>query len=335
MNNLIRLYRDPAVVIDSPAAIDPPVVDPAPKSVEAKLDINKVDPPTPAAVDGLHDKAIIAVEEWQKNPTPELKQKAQDAVTAAKTAKAGLNLFTIPDTYKDKPYLKGVDSQEKLLAMLDGAQTLLGKKGPSIPAADAPQAEKDAYYEALGRPKTAAEYKIPGSDKADPAFLPKVQAVMHKHGLSQEQAAGVWTDINAGLQDWMKEKGLVEAQQDVDFNKLATDNFGAERDKVLARGKELISANISPTMKTAVEKLDNNALIVIADLMRNMDKKYIKPDGPPGGGPALNSGTPDELRAKARGLMSEQAKFDPLSVEFQNLQKQIDGIYDTIRKGTR
>lgn len=306
MTNFIKLYYDPAAVVDPPAAVipavEPPVaVDPAapvdlkPASVSTTIDLNKVDPPP------------VKVE-----------------------------TFIIPDAFKDKPYLKGVDSQEKLFKMLDGAQELIGKKGPGIPKADAPQAEKDAYYDSIGRPKTAAEYTpvLTGADKTDPKVLPKLQAAFHKAGLTTEQAKIVWDESSTAFSDFAKETNLAAEQNNVDFDKLATDTFGVERDKVLARGKELISANISPSMKAAVEKLPNESLIVLADVLRNLDKKYIKQDGP-GQQPTVTGATPDDLRAKARGLMAQQKGMDVMGVEFQNLQKQIDGIYDQIRRGTK
>lgn len=265
---------------------------------------------------------------------------AQLANLAPASATASVNLndlpaggsFALPDAYKDKPYLKGVDSMDKVYAMLDGAQVLIGKKGPSVPAVDAPQADKDAYYEALGRPKTAAEYKFDGMDKADLKFLPRVQGAFHKHGLTADQAKGVWADVNVALTEHMAEKGIVDQQANVDFTKLATDTFGVDRDKVLARGKELIEANISPAMKPAVSKLDNNSLVVLADVLRNLDKKYIKQDGAPGGAPAASSSTPDDIRAQARLLMEKQKGMSSMSEEFNALQKQINSLYDQLRK---
>lgn len=313
MRNLIKLYYDPAAVIDPPAAAapaagDPPVAvtpvvapaagDPAasvdlkPASASTTLDINKVDPP--------------------KTP----------------------DVFVIPDAYKDKPYLKGVDSLEKALAMLDGAQKLIGQKGPTIPKDDAPQEEKDAYYDAIGRPKTPAEYILKDADKTDKDFLTEAQAAMHKRGLSAKQGAELWEDLTGALTKVAERAGTAAKQADIDFDKLAGETFGADRDRVIARGNELIKTHLSPGMKGAIEKLDNNALVVLADVLRNIDKKYIKQDGP-GAPPSVNGQTPDQLRAEARGLMADQAKFDSMSPEFQTLQKRIDGIYDTLRRGTK
>lgn len=278
------------------------------------------------------------------NQEPPVGAEKVDLAPASVEAKVDINAkpaavaptFALPDEYKEKPYLKGIDSLDKVYKMLDGAQELIGKKSPVVPKADAPQAEKDAYYESIGRPKTAAEYApvLTGADKTDPKVLPRLQAAFHKAGLTPDQAKIVWDESTSAFADFAKEKGVADQQADVDFEKLATDSFGADRDKILATSKAILDANVSPTMKAQVAKLSNENLIVLADVLNNINKKYIKQDGP-GGKPFLASGTPDELRAKARGLMSDQSKHDPMSVEFQNLQKQIDGLYNQIRTGQK
>lgn len=333
MRNLIQLYRidEPAGDKGAAAAVVDAPVDLKPGSASTTLDINSKPVQT---ADTLHDDAIKATEAWQANPSPELKQKAVEAVAAAKTALNSARAFVLPDAFKDKPYLKGIDSQEKLLKMLDGAQELIGKKGPALPKPEAPQAEWDAYYESIGRPKTAAEYVLEGAEKGDQKFIPKVQAALHKAGLTSTQAKTVWSEVNVALGDYMKEKGISDAQADVDFDKLATDSFGADRDKILATSKAILDANVSPAMKAHIAKLSNENLIVMADVLNNINAKYIKQDGP-GGKPTATGMTPADLSNKARTLMAEQSKFNSFSPEFNALQKQIDECYDAMRRGTR
>lgn len=302
MKDLIRLYRDPDV--NTPASTPPPVAEPPVQT-----------PPGAVPLDATPKSASASVN-----------------INAPITPQAGT--FTLPDAYKDKPYLKGVDSMEKVYAMLDGAQTLVGKKGVIVPAADAPQAEKDAYYEALGRPKTAAEYTpvLIGADKTDPKVLPRLQDTFHKAGLTAEQAKIVWEGSTATFQDFAKDHALAGQQADIDFDKLAADTFGADRDKVLARGKELVDANISPAVKAAALKLDNNAYVVLADILRNIDKKYISPDGAPKHKPTIGTGTPDDIRSQGKVLMEKQLKLSPMSAEYAELQRQIDGLYSGLRR---
>ena len=41
--------------------------------------------------------------------------------------------FSVPDAYKDRPYLKGVDSVDKVYEMLDCSQILFGQRPAGIP----------------------------------------------------------------------------------------------------------------------------------------------------------------------------------------------------------
>lgn len=307
MKDLIQLYREEAAGIDKGAAPGVAVAEP------------------PVADKPIDGSAAVDLKPGSASATVDLNSKPVD-----KTAET----FVIPEAFRDKPYLKGVDSQEKLFKMLDGAQNLIGQKGPALPKADAPQAEWDTYYESIGRPKTAAEYAFDGADKADPKFLPKVQEAMHKAGLTPTQAKTVWDNVQVALGDFVKDNNMAAQQADVDFDKLANDSFGVERGRILATSKDLLEKNTSANMKPLIAKLSNENLIVLADVLNNINKRYIKQDGP-GGLPNVNIGTPDELRSKARGLMADQLKHNPMSIEWQNLQKQIDGLYNNMRSGQR
>ena len=100
--------------------------------------------------------------------------------------------FSIPDAYKDRPYLKGVDSVDKVYEMLDGSQKLLGQRPAGIPGPDAKPEEIEKFYSAT-RPKTAAEYQfeIDPSIKADEKVIGKMKDLMFKHGLTPAQAKGM------------------------------------------------------------------------------------------------------------------------------------------------
>lgn len=211
--------------------------------------------------------------------------------------------FVVPEVYRDKPWAKGIDAPEKLWTMLDGAQTLIGKRPAGVPAADAKPEEWNAFYDALGRPKTAAEYQFDGADKADPKFTPKIQEAFHKHGLSAAQAKGVYGDINAALQEFAKERGLADATQNTDFDALATKTFGAEKEKVLATGRALITKYASPQFAPLVAALPNEQLIVMASVLQGIHKDYIKEDVIIPGGQGGGAQTEDQIRAEARAIM--------------------------------
>jgi len=239
--------------------------------------------------------------------------------------------FALPDAYKDKPYLKGVDSMDKVFKMLDGAQELIGKRPAGIPGPDATPEDKAKFYDALGRPKTSAEYVLDGSDKADQEFTSVVKDVFHKHGLSAEQAKGVYADINVALGKAAEKLGLAAQQQDVNFDELANKTFGANRDKVLSISKSLLEANVSPSMKEHVAKLSNENLIVLADVLNNINAKYIKQDVAPGGSPTAVGLTPASVSAKGRELMMSEAYNNPFHPNHAQVVQQVKEIYGTLK----
>lgn len=240
--------------------------------------------------------------------------------------------FAIPDAYKDRPYVKGIDAPDKLWAAFDGAQTLIGKKGPAIPGTDAKPEEWNAFYEAIGRPKTAAEYVVDGADKADPKFLPRVQGAFHKAGLRPDQAKIVYGEVDVALKEWAKEKGIADAQQDTDFEKLALDTFGTEKDKVLGTGKVLISKYVPASMKSLVDTLPNESLIILAGVLEGIRKDYINEDIIPGaGGSGGGAQTAEQLSAEARALMLKPEYADVTHANHNAIVAQVQGIYEKMR----
>ena len=238
--------------------------------------------------------------------------------------------FSIPDAYKDRPYLKGVDSVDKVYEMLDGSQKLLGQRPAGIPAPDAKPEEWNKFYDAAGRPKTAAEYQfeLDPAIKADDKVIGKVKDLMHKHGLNINQAKGLQKDFDAMAIEMAKEKGIQVQEQNTNFDKLAKDVFGADRDKALATAKGLIDTFTPPAMKGEVAKLSNENLVILAGILNGIHAKYIKTDGaPPGPGNGSGGETPETLRAQARALMASKAYTDSMDAEHMNVRKQVDELY--------
>lgn len=229
--------------------------------------------------------------------------------------------FAVPDVYKDKSWAKGIDSQDKVWSMLDGAQELIGKRPAGIPAQDAPQAEWDKFYEAAGRPKAATEYQFDygKDDKGQPKTAPDpkwesgIKEMMFKHGITAKQAAGLQQDFDGIIANTIKEKGLAVEQENMDFTKITTEIFGADRDKVLANGKALLAEHVTdPRIQAMLPKLSNDGLTILASALKSFSDKFIKspsasstPPGAPGSSSAgTTSGGKAEMTAEARRLMT-------------------------------
>jgi len=120
------------------------------------------------------------------------------------------------------PWLEGVDAEMIGYAqnkgwtdpkqVVEGYRNLEKMRGVpaerllTLPDAAADQATKDAFYEKLGRPKTAAEYdiKVEGND----ATTAHLKELFHKNGVSAEQAR----NLLAGQIEY--EQKAIQAHQD-------------------------------------------------------------------------------------------------------------------------
>lgn len=69
--------------------------------------------------------------------------------------------------------------------------------GLSLPGKDATPEQWSEFYGKLGRPEKSSDYGLKVRDGEDPAFVGQVGEVMHKYGLTKEQAVGLQADLMA------------------------------------------------------------------------------------------------------------------------------------------
>lgn len=181
------------------------------------------------------------------------------AAEAAAAVQAGVDTATGKVT-SPIPWLDGVDADMLGYAqnkgwsdpkqVVEGYRNLEKMHGVpadrllKLPAADADQATKDAFYEKLGRPKTADAYDFKVGDDAEATT--RIKGLMHKHGISSEQARGLVADQLAFEQEIVgKQQEQHRAKVETEHNQLKSE-WGAafEQNLNAAReGRKLLGLN--------------------------------------------------------------------------------------------
>jgi hypothetical protein len=86
-------------------------------------------------------------------------------------------------------------------APADGAPAAAaGEQAPAalvMPGKDATPEDWSAFYAQIGRPETPEGYELPLPEGDDGAFAKQMAPVLHKHGVTAEQAKGLAADWNA------------------------------------------------------------------------------------------------------------------------------------------
>lgn len=256
------------------------------------------------------------------------------AHTVQPTSEEKKFIETIPEAYRDKAYLKGVNNTEDLYKKLDGAQELIGKKTIDIPGPDTPEPEREAFYNKI-RPETAEGYEFQIGDpaKTDKAFVSNIKGLFHKAGLSKGQAATIQIGFDQIIKDTIAQKNVNIQQQDADFDKMAKDMFGTNTDAVLANSKSLLEKYSPESMGEYIKNLSNENLIVLSSVLEGIRKDFISEDDLANLGPGSNT-TEDipALRDKARKIMASEAFSSTFHKDHQKVQEELKEIYSTIGK---
>lgn len=262
-----------------------------------------------------------------------------DNSTSTQTPPPPQNLGAlIPEEFKDKPYLAdlrdlpaGPDGYKALFKKLDGAQALIGKK-TGIPGADATPEEWDKFHETL-RPAKADDYELKASDEES---AKAIKGIFHEAGLTKAQAAKLAAKFDAWVEEKSKPQREAEAKLDAEFDEMTKKAFGPENIKVLERSKELLTQLTPDTMKPFLNRLPNEALVVLAGVMESVRGKFMSEDGISGKG-GTQTGAADivTLREEAQKLQASESWKNPFDKGHEKTKARVTEIYAAIAQLTK
>lgn len=82
-----------------------------------------------------------------------------------------------------------------------------------MPGKDATPEDWAAFYAAIGRPETPEAYELPVPEGDDGSFAKEIAPILHKHGLTADQAKGLATDWNSMVAKMQSDAEAAQAAQ--------------------------------------------------------------------------------------------------------------------------
>ncbi len=213
------------------------------------------------------------------------------------------NAFTIPEAYKDKPYLQGVDSHEGVFKLLDSSQALIGKKTIGIPDETSTPNDIAAFHEARGVPKEHSEYtSINTTEGADTSFFELLKPLFKEANMTAKDVAIFEKGVGPIIEKITGDKVEKDKSSGEAFTQLAAEIFGNTKDNDLAQAKALLVANTPEGMNKYMDELSNEHLIIMASALKNVRAKYMNEDGSAlgGDGGVDNTGGAEAIREQAK-----------------------------------
>ena len=249
----------------------------------------------------------------------------------------------IPMEYREKEYIKGINSMDDLMKKFDGAQSLIGKKTVGVPTAESTPEEWANHFKKLGTPEASDGYvfgeiklaeglDLPeGFDLQDAESMSFMKNTFHKANLTNDQANIIHAEhVNRLAETVAKQKEVQQAAADAqnkEFNDLAMDTFGEKTGEVLQNTNDMLAQYGDPKFKEHLQGLDNSSLILMASVLNNFKKANLTEDGNVSGAQTMGRATPTELRQKARELMKSPEFNDGGHSLHRAVNKRITDLY--------
>lgn len=270
------------------------------------------------------------MEEINTTETVETAETAETAETVDTSSNEFLN--NLPEEYKAKPYMQNINDMDGLLKKLDNSQQLIGKKKQlNLPNDKSTPEEWDKYYEAIGRPSKAEEYKLEYPEELSEIIneesLNEFKRVAHEQGISEKQAQSLLkyeTELYGRLLEKHKEE---QANSEKQFQELATKAFGSEKEKILETGESLVNKYLPKGMEEHFTALDNNTKVLMASVLNGIKNDYMSEDSLTNISKGNKVITTEEQLAKARELMKHPSYQNEMSAEHDNIKRQVNEIY--------
>lgn len=242
--------------------------------------------------------------------------------------------------YADKGFMQELVSPEKMFEKIDNLETLVGKKA-FIPGDNASKEDWDEYRNRIGL-KDSSIYEFDSSKLPDnlknvhpEGFENKIREIFYKAGLSKEQAK----IISSKYDDLMLEANKSALEQiaakqkelqisDEEFETLATETWGKDREAVQNVAKALISKYTPENLKSHVNNMPNKDLIIMASVLKGVSDEYISQDdlevlrkG------YSNSGDGSTIREQAQQELAKLASMSPFDPQYKIQQEKVQSLY--------
>jgi hypothetical protein len=282
-------------------------------------------------IEALPEEARSAIpEDIAKDPAFASFKDIKDVFAAAKTGSKPW-FDNLPDDVKADPNVSKYKTAEEFARGHQSVVKLVGQKGVIIPKDDAPQAEKDAFLNTLGRPEKPEGYKFTPVEGLHPSIkvTPESEAwyrgLAHKAGLTQAQADMVNSEYmkatNAAI---MQREGVEQKELDTAITELRRE-WLQDYDVNLKMVNRFI-AKFGP--KDAIDHFNGRDPVVLKTLANAA--KLMSEDNIAKFGASDLSANAGQVKSQIKEITERILKTDTSAPEYNQLVEQRTKLYEIL-----
>lgn len=240
--------------------------------------------------------------------------------------------------YAGKGFMQELDSPTKMFEKIDNLETLIGKKS-FVPGEGATDKDWDDYRNRIGV-QNKDVYNISTDNLPDNIknyhagdFGDKVKQIFYDAGLTPQQAKIInekydklMIDTHGEMLNKIAEREKQLNISDEEFESLANQTWGNDRENVQKVAKALINAHTPDNIKPYLQNMSNKDLIIMASVLKGVSDKYISQDD-------LKSlkgegaGSSESIRAEAQKELAKLASMSPFDKGYAEQQEKVNNLY--------
>lgn len=243
--------------------------------------------------------------------------------------------FTLPEQYREKPYMQDVKTLDNLCKKLDGAETLLGKKRTIMPDETSTPDDIAAFHRSRGVPDDHNTYaSIKTGDGVDTTFFDAMKPVFKKANMTVKDVGILETELTPILEKITGSKIEADKAQGEAFDALTDKIFAGTKENDLAQARILMDAHTPEGLKKYMNELSNEHLAIMACVMKGVRAKYMNEDSTDGGGGG-DTGSAETVREEGKKQIA--IAQDPKSSMQQKVDasKKANELYEQYDKMTK
>lgn len=204
---------------------------------------------------------------------------------------------------------KGWKDPRELLVGYQNLEKLVGEKRLAVPKDENDVDGHNRLYEALGRPKSPAEYKLPVPEQgSDPTLVKAAGDTFHALGLNTKQAHGIakmWNEYAANSAKAAEERYQVDSAQAM--QKLEATWGGAFKERTETASRALRQFGLTADHADKLERSLGTEFFM--DFMWRVGHALGEHGGAAGlegGAPGMGALTPDQAKAEIARLKGDR-----------------------------
>lgn len=244
---------------------------------------------------------------------------------------------TLDEDIRSEKSLETFKTVKDIARSFVNTKRMVGKDKIAIPGKNATEGEWNAYYDAVGRPKTPEDYQLPVpeemKDYYDPELIKEARGLFHKMGFNQKQADALWMFEQKRLLAGVKQLADEEIKEKEDAENALRDKWGNAYDERLHLANRMIAENVTDDQQKekVLETIGNNPYV--ADFLANIAKKFIEhkviTDVPLPG-----QTTPDDLQLKINTEMRTDAYMNANNPDHKLAVARVQRMFEERNKMT-